>query len=351
MSSYESIIKNRLERYRANPDNTITLGIETSCDDTSAALLRGKTEVLSMCTNSQIKLHQEFGGVVPELASRDHVRNLYPVVSEALKMAGLKPEDIDAIAVTNRPGLLGSLLTGVNFAKGMAYSLGIPFIGVNHIYGHIMANYLSAPDLTPPFLCLIASGGHTQVAQVNSNCNYEILGGTCDDAAGEALDKIARALGLPYPGGPHLERIAEDGNEHAYNFRSQFNERNSLELSFSGIKTAAINAMNASEIKGDFRIADVAASFQSSVINALVSKLILAGEMTRIPKIAIAGGVSSNGLLRKRLEDEARAHGLDFYCPDKKYCTDNAAMIACAGRLVLMENDPSPLSLDAYAVD
>lgn len=350
--SYESHIKKNLSLYKSDPSNTVTLGIETSCDDTSCAVIRGEHDVLAMCTNSQIELHREFGGVVPELASRDHVKNLYPVVYETLKMAGLSPKDITGVAVTYNPGLLGALLTGLNFAKGLSFALGIPFIGVNHMFGHISANYLCALDIELPFICLIASGGHTLITLMRSRTEYEILGDTCDDAAGEALDKIARALGLPYPGGPYLEKLALEGDDSAFSFRSPFNARKTLDMSFSGIKTAAVNAMTSAHDKGtDFRPADIAASFQRSVVETLVNKTMLAALETGAKTVAIAGGVSSNTLLRTKLSEAAESRGIRFICPEPKYCTDNGAMIACAGYHKLTEGHFSPLSLDASAED
>lgn len=347
-SRYEEI----LARYKEHDSGLLTLGIETSCDDTSASVVRGSSDVLAVCTNSQIELHSTYGGVVPELASRDHVKNLYPVVTEALRQAGIQASELSAIAVTAQPGLLGALLTGLNFAKGMAMALGIPFVGVNHIFGHICANYISAPELKSPFICLVASGGHTQYIHVTSEYGYEILGGTCDDAAGEALDKIARALGLGYPGGPLLEQLAKEGNPKAYSFRSAFNMKDSPDMSFSGIKTAAVNLMhNARQTGRELPAADIAASFQAEIVHTLVSKLVLMAKKTGIDRIAIAGGVTANGLLRSELERAAKMNRLELYCPEKKYCTDNGAMIACAGYRMLAAGRASALDLDADAND
>lgn len=336
----------RLTAYTDRED-PITLGIETSCDETAAAILRGGNELLSMSVDSQILLHREYGGVVPEIASRRHVLKIRDVVDEALKSASLTFADIDGIAVTSGPGLAGSLLVGLNYAKGMAFSMGVPFIGVNHIAGHVAANYLTHPSLKPPFVCLVASGGHSQVMLVRGYNSFETLGKTLDDAAGEALDKVARAMGLPYPGGPELERIAASGNDKAYEFSAPYNKRHAPDFSFSGIKTAVINLIHSENaLEDEAKRADIAASFQSTVANTLVAKTLFAAENTDAMGIALAGGVSANRLLRARLEAACVENGFEFYCPDLRFCTDNGAMIACAGYHLLKDGTVSELDLN-----
>lgn len=328
----------------------VILGIETSCDDTSVAVLRGEREVLSLCTDSQINIHREYGGVVPEIASRNHVKNVAPVAKAAIEQAGLTLADIDAIAVTYAPGLLGALLAGLNFAKGLAFSLGIPYVGVNHICGHISANYLCDDQIKPPFVCLVASGGHSQVVYVKDYESYEILGGTCDDAAGEALDKIARQLGLPYPGGPEIEKFAKGANDQAYSFKSQFNTNKQPNFSFSGIKTAVVNMMDNAVAQGlELNYHDIAASFQRAVMETLAYKTILCAKSVEAGTIAIAGGVSANKLLRRMFEQLSGRYNFRFVRPDIKFCTDNGAMIACAGYHMLKKGIFSRLDLDAKA--
>ena len=333
-----------------NEKEPIILGIETSCDDTSVAVLRGEREVLSLCTDSQVDIHREFGGVVPEIASRNHVKNVAPVAMAAIEKAGLTLQDIDAIAVTYAPGLLGALLAGLNFAKGLAYSLGIPYVGVNHICGHISANYLTDTEIKPPFVCLVASGGHSQVVYVRDYDQYEILGGTLDDAAGEALDKVARRLGLPYPGGPEIEKLAKGANERAHDFTSKFNMSKQPNFSFSGIKTAVVNMMDDAERRGqELNYADIAASFQRAVMETLAYKTILGAKSVDAKTIAIAGGVSANRKLRKLFEQLSGKYGFRFVRPATEYCTDNGAMIACAGYHMLKKGICSRLDLDAMA--
>lgn len=325
-------------------DHVRVLAIESSCDETAAAVVEDGRRVLSNIVYTQIPIHREFGGVVPELASRNHVEQVGPVVDRALQEAGLTLGDIDAIAVTHGPGLVGALLVGVSYAKGLAYALDIPLIGTHHIMGHIAANYLTFPDLKPPFTCLIASGGHSHIVEVEDYDQYKLLGKTRDDAAGEAFDKVARVLGLPYPGGPELEKLALQGDPHAIRFHSAFNEGEGLDMSFSGLKTAVVNYMHTAEQKGEtVNRADVAASFQYEVNSILSDKAVRAASHT----LALAGGVSANKNLRHMLEEKCGKKGIRFCCPDFKYCTDNAAMIGSAGYYLLKKHHTSDLNINA----
>lgn len=320
------------------------LAIESSCDETAAAVVENGRKVLSNTVYTQIPIHREFGGVVPELASRNHVEQVGPVVDRALREAGLTLRDMDAVAVTHGPGLVGALLVGVSYAKGLAYALDIPLIGTHHIMGHIAANYLTFPDLEPPFTCLIASGGHSHIVEVEDYDQYKLLGKTRDDAAGEAFDKVARVLGLNYPGGPELEKLALQGDPHAIRFHSAFNEGEGLDMSFSGLKTAVVNYMHTAEQKGEtVNRADVAASFQYEVNSILSDKAVRAASHT----LALAGGVSANKNLRNMLEEKCSKKGIRFCCPDFKYCTDNAAMIGSAGYYLLKKHHTSGLDINA----
>lgn len=328
-----------LEKEKVN-----VLAIESSCDETAAAVVQNGRRVLANTVYTQIPIHREFGGVVPELASRNHVEQVGPVVDRALQEAGLTLQDIDAIAVTHGPGLVGALLVGVSYAKGLAYATGKPLIGTHHIMGHIAANYLTFPDLQPPFTCLIASGGHSHIVEVEDYDRYKLLGKTRDDAAGEAFDKVARVLGLPYPGGPELEKLALQGDPHAIRFHSAFNEGEGLDMSFSGLKTAVVNYMHTAEQKEEtVNRADVAASFQYEVNSILSDKAVRAASHT----LALAGGVSANKNLRHMLEEKCRKKGIRFCCPDFKYCTDNAAMIGSAGYYLLIKGHTSQLDINA----
>lgn len=323
---------------------TRILAIETSCDETAAAIVEDGRLVLSNAVHTQIPLHRRYGGVVPEIASRNHVEMLGPVVEKALTDAGLPLSSLDAVAATSGPGLVGALLTGLSYAKGLALAWNLPFIGVNHIEGHIAANYLSHPALEPPFTCLIASGGHSHIVQVEEYTRFRLIGKTRDDAAGEAFDKIARVLGLPYPGGPALEELARDGDPQAIRFHSAFNEGDSFDFSFSGIKTAAVNYLHSSEQRGEApNPADVAASFQHAVVSVLAKKAVRAADSA----LALAGGVSANRALREELSRLCRQKGIPFFCPAPRYCTDNAAMIASAAYFHFAAGDFSPLSLNA----
>ena len=320
------------------------LAIETSCDETAAAVVKDGREVLSNSVYTQIPLHRRFGGVVPELASRNHVDQIGIVVDQALSDANMTLSDVDAVAVTCGPGLVGALLVGVSYAKGLALAKNLPLIGTNHILGHIAANYLTFPDLEPPFVCLIASGGHSHIVRVEDYDHCVLLGRTRDDAAGEAFDKVARVLGLPYPGGPELEKLAKEGDPKAIRFHSAFNESESFDMSFSGLKTAVINTLHTAEQKGEpVSKADVAASFQYAVNTILSDKAVRAADTT----LALAGGVSANRNLRDMLKRKAEKKGIRFCCPDFKYCTDNAAMIGSAGYYLLMKGHLSDLDLNA----
>lgn len=307
------------------------LAIESSCDETAAAVVVNGREVLSNVISSQIDLHTLYGGVVPEIASRKHIENINFVIEKALSDAGCTLDDIDAIGVTYGPGLVGALLVGVAEAKAIAFAKDIPLVGVNHIEGHVCANYVEDKTLEPPFLCLIVSGGHTHLVMVEDYCQYKILGKSRDDAAGEAFDKVARAIGLGYPGGPKIDKAAKDGNPNAYDFPKAKIADNPFDFSFSGVKSAVLNELNAKKMKGEEIVTeDVAASFQKSVVETLVERAMLAVEETGVKKIALAGGVASNTALRKLFKEECEKRGLDFYFPSPELCTDNAVMIGSA---------------------
>lgn len=308
------------------------LAIESSCDETAASVVQNGREVLSNIISSQIEIHKKYGGVVPEIASRKHIENISAVVKEAIDESKLSIDEIDAIAVTYGPGLVGALLIGVNYAKSLAYAWNKPLIGINHIEGHISANYIEDKNLEPPFVCLVVSGGHTHLVYVKDYGNYEILGRTRDDAAGEAYDKIARALNLGYPGGPNIDKLARLGNKDAIHFpRAKFSEE-SLDFSFSGLKSAVLNYINQTKQKGEELIeADVAACFQEAVVDVLVGKLMQAANLKKCQKIALAGGVASNTRLREVLQKACENNKLSLYRPSPILCTDNAAMIgSCA---------------------
>jgi len=307
------------------------LAIETSCDETAAAVVRNGIEVLSNELYSQVEIHAEYGGVVPEIASRNHTHKLPTIVKKALKESGSDIEDIDAVAVTSGPGLVGALLTGVSFAKAYAYANKKPLIAVNHIEGHICSNYISSPALEPPFICLIVSGGHTHIVKVSKENAYTLLGMTRDDAAGEAFDKIARVLGLPYPGGPNLEKLSLGGDESKYIFPKGFKGEKHLDFTFSGLKTAVINKISNMEQRGEsFEKADIAASFQKTVVDVLTGNTFEALKREGMNSVCLAGGVSANGVLRKSFERRAEKESIKLYLPKMEYCTDNAAMIASA---------------------
>ena len=345
---YEKALKQAAE-YRKK-EAPLILGIESSCDETAAAVVSAGREVVSASVHTQIPVHRLYGGVVPEIASRSHTERIVGVVRDALEKAGVTLADIDAVAVTYRPGLIGALLVGVSYAKGLAYAAGKPFIGVDHITGHIAANYITYPELEPPFMCIVASGGHSHIVKVNGYTEFELIGRTRDDAAGEAFDKVARAMGLPYPGGPELEKLAKEGDPEAFRLHTAFNEGESFDFSFSGIKTAVVNILHNAEQKGEeINKADLAASFQRAVTDALTIKSVRAAREAGLTTLALAGGVSANTCLRERLQRECDKYGVRFCRPDMKYCTDNAAMIACQGHYEIMARDPDELSLDPNA--
>jgi len=324
------------------------LGIETSCDETAAAVVRNGTEVLSNVISSQIDIHKLYGGVVPEIASRHHLDLVIQVVDEALKTANVTLKEIDAIAVTYGPGLVGALLVGISVAKGLAWATGKPFIGVNHIEGHISANYISSKTLKPPYVCLVVSGGHSHIIQVSDYDKYELLGRTRDDAAGEAFDKVARAIGLGYPGGPLIDNESKDGDPEAIKFPRVSFGKDCLDFSFSGVKTAVINYIHNVEQKGEkISIPDVAASFQKAVVDVLTDNTLQAAQKLGLQDVAIAGGVASNTCLRSEMTRKAKEMGITVTFPTPIYCTDNAAMIAAAGYIKFVKKAFSPLDLNA----
>lgn len=326
----------------------LILGIESSCDETAAAVVRNGREILSNVINSQIDLHKKYGGVVPEIASRKHIENIDAVVQEALESANVTLDDIDAIAVTYGPGLVGALLVGVSFAKAYAYAAKKPLIPVHHIKGHIMANLLAHKDLNPPFVCLVASGGHSHIVLVEDFNSFKILGRTRDDAAGEAFDKISRVLGLGYPGGPLIDKLAKEGNPQAISFPRVRIDKDSLDFSFSGVKTSVINYLHKAEQQGvTVNKADVAASFQEAVTDVLCEHTIEAAILNNSKIITIAGGVASNSQLRDKMTKLAQKNGIEVLYPSPVLCTDNAAMIACAGYYLMEADNLADLSLNA----
>jgi len=311
--------------------DVLILGIETSCDETAAAVVKNGKEVLSNVISSQVALHAEFGGVVPEIASRNHLEKIDEVIRLAIKEAGISMQELTAIAVTVGPGLVGALLVGVSEAKALAFALGKPLIPVHHIEGHIAANFISNPECKPPFVCLVASGGHSHLLLVEDYGKIKIYGRTRDDAAGEAFDKVARAVGLGYPGGPKLEKMAKEGNPHAYHFPTAKMEDAPYDFSFSGVKSAVLNEMNRKKMLGEeVRVADLCASFQENVTEVLSEKAIALCKELHINRLSIAGGVAANGKLREKMEEKAKQEGIEFFCPKLILCTDNAAMIAAA---------------------
>lgn len=330
-------------------DSIKILALETSCDETAAAVVINGREVLSNVISSQIDIHTKFGGVVPEVASRKHIEAIGFVVDEALKEANLTLGEIDAVGVTYGPGLVGALLVGVQYAKALAYSLKKPLIGVNHIEGHISANFIQYKDLEPPFICLVVSGGHTFIVYMKNYGEFEVLGQTRDDAAGEAFDKVARAIGLGYPGGPKIDKISKEGNSNAIIFpRANFHDKECLDFSFSGIKSAVLNYINKINMKNEeIKVADIAASFQKAVVDVLVDNALKACKIKKVDKIAIAGGVASNSCLRDTMINEGNKKGIKVLFPSPILCTDNAAMIGSAAYYELINGRTGNLKLNA----
>ena len=309
----------------------LILAIESSCDETAASVVKNGREVLSNVISSQIELHKLYGGVVPEIASRKHIEKINQVIEEALEVASVTLDDIDAIGVTYGPGLVGALLVGVAEAKAIAYAKNLPLVGVHHIEGHISANYIENIELEPPFICLVVSGGHTHLVCVKDYGEYEIIGRTRDDAAGEAFDKVARAIGLGYPGGPKIDRLSKEGNAEAITFPKAHITDAPYDFSFSGVKSAVLNYINGCKMKGEeYSNADIAASFQKAVTDVLVENAMKAVKEYGLNKFAIAGGVASNSTLRAAMQQACQKEGVAFYHPSPIYCTDNAAMIGVA---------------------
>lgn len=313
-------------------EDVLILAIESSCDETAAAVVKNGRTVLSNIINSQIDIHTLYGGVVPEIASRKHIENINPVVEMAIKEAGVTLDDITAVAVTYGPGLVGALLVGVAEAKAIAFAKKKPLVGVHHIEGHISANYIEHKELEPPFAALVVSGGHTHLVMVEDYGQYRIIGRTRDDAAGEAFDKVARAVGLGYPGGPKIDKLAKEGNPHAIEFPRANVEDAPYDFSFSGIKSAVLNYLNSCEMRGEeVNTADLVASFQNAVVEALVTRAMNLVDEMKLEKLAVAGGVASNSALRAALQEACDKRGVKFYSPSPGLCTDNAAMIGAAG--------------------
>lgn len=326
----------------------VTLAIESSCDETASAVVLDGRQVLSNIISSQIDIHKLYGGVVPEIASRHHLQNVNTVVDQALAEAGVTFDEVDMIGVTYGPGLVGALLIGLATAKAYALATGKPLIGVHHIQGHISANYIEHPELEPPFMALVISGGHTNIVEVTGYNECRVLGGTRDDAAGEAYDKVARVLGLGYPGGPLIDKLAKKGDPEAVNFKRVFLEKGSLDFSFSGIKTGVLNYINSEKQAGrKINTADVAASFQAAVLDVIVAKTVSAALDMGKDRIVMAGGVASNSRLREMMEEQCSRHGLKLYYPSPVLCTDNAAMIGCAAYYKYMAGGRDDLTLDA----
>lgn len=326
------------------------LGIESSCDETAAAVVENGRSVLSNVVASQVDEHKLYGGVVPEIASRRHCEAIVGVVEKALSDAGTSLEEIDAIAVTYAPGLIGALLVGVNFAKGLALATGKPLVPVHHLRSHIAANYLAFPELEPPFLCLVVSGGHTHIVEVQDYTKLRVLGRTRDDAAGEAFDKAARAMGIPYPGGVELDKIAENGNPKAYQLPRPSVDGAPYDFSFSGLKTNIINLIHNTQQRGEsLNVPDLAASYRKAVVDCLTRNFFAAAQDTGAKRLAIAGGVSANALLRRTLESECKRRGLEFYRPQLSYCGDNGAMVGAQGYYEFLAGHTAGADLNARA--
>ncbi|MFV0504522.1 MAG: tRNA (adenosine(37)-N6)-threonylcarbamoyltransferase complex transferase subunit TsaD [Lachnospirales bacterium] len=326
------------------------LGIETSCDETSASVVVNGRRVLSNIITSQIDIHKKYGGVVPEIASRNHINVISQVVDAALLESSTTMEDIDAIAVTYAPGLEGALLVGLSYGKALAFSANKKLIGINHIEGHIFANFLENENLEPPFIALIVSGGHTHIAKVLDYGKYQVLGKTRDDAIGEAYDKVARVLGLEYPGGPKIDALAKKGDPDSINFPKIYLDKDSLDFSFSGLKSSVLNYINSQKMKNiDLNKANIAASFQKAAIEVAVNKTLKAAEMENINKIVLAGGVAANSALRFEMENKCKEKNIELNYPSNVYCTDNGAMIASCGYYKFINNEFSDFDLNAKA--
>jgi len=337
-----------LGKMQENHKPCLTLALETSCDETSAAVVADGRVILSNVISSQVPVHQKYGGVVPEIASRKHIENVIPVVDQALRDAGVTFNDISAIGVTYGPGLVGALLVGVSVAKALSFATGIPLVGVNHLEGHIFANFLAHTKLEPPFMALVVSGGHTSLVHVKGYNEFELLGQTRDDAAGEAFDKVARVMKLPYPGGPYIDRLALTGNPEAIAFPRALPGKDSFEFSFSGLKSAVLNYLNSAAQKGEeINTADVAASFQAAIVDVLISKSLQAATNCGVKQIVLAGGVAANSSLKAKMESACQKAGFSLYFPDIILCTDNAAMIACRAYYQHLVGDYADLHLNA----
>ena len=344
--NYESLARRKADALMEKKHARI-LAVESSCDETAMAVVEDGRRLVSSVIASQIDMHALYGGVVPEIASRMHVQALDPLLDQTLAQANLAMDDIDAVAVTYGPGLVGALLTGVAWAKAFAYARALPLVAVNHIEGHVSANYIAHPDLAPPFVCLVASGGHSHIVRVDGYGEYTILGGTTDDAAGEAFDKVARVLDIPYPGGPLLDKLAEEGDDRAYAF-PKIHTPGPYDFSFSGLKTAVINQAHHLRQQGQaINAADWAASFRRAVVDSLAEKTIRACLDAGLPRVALAGGVASNRLLRREIARLGERAGLRVFMPPAALCTDNAAMIGSAAFYRLMKGETAPLSLNA----
>lgn len=328
--------------------DTVILAIESSCDETAAAVVVNGRKVLSNVIYSQIDLHTLYGGVVPEIASRKHIEKINPVIEAALSEANVTLSDLSAVAVTYGPGLVGPLLVGVAEAKAIAFASGKPLIGVHHIEGHICANYIEHEELKPPFMSLVVSGGHTHLVRVIDYGKYEVIGRTRDDAAGEAFDKVARAIGLGYPGGPKIDKCAKEGNDEAIVFPKAKVEKSEYDFSFSGLKSAVLNYLNQAEMKGENIVReDVAASFQKSVVDVLTDHAVMAVREYKVHDFALAGGVASNSALRASIKAAMDKEGVNFYCPSPIFCTDNAAMIGVAAYHEFVNGNFADYSLNA----
>ena len=331
-------------------DKFLTLSIESSCDETAAAVLANGRELLSNVISTQIETHKLYGGVVPEIASRQHLMNINSVIAKALDDAGVTISDIDLIAVTYGPGLIGALVIGVAAAKALALANDIPLVGVNHMHGHISSNYISYPKLEPPFVSLVISGGHTNLINVKDYTSFEVIGSTRDDAVGEAYDKVARVIGLGYPGGPKIDNLAKEGDPEAIHFKRVYLDKDSLDFSFSGIKTAVLNYVNTErQANRELDIGNIAAGFQEAIVDVLVDKSMQAVRQYGDGRLVLAGGVAANSRIREAVAKRCEEEGIELFLPEKKLCTDNAAMIACAGYYKYLKCGVDSLRLDATA--